>query len=333
MNSPIIIAEAGVNHNGSIELAKKLVDAAKDAGADYVKFQTFRAENLVTKSSRTASYQKTNCNADSQLDMLKKLELPFEAFAELSRYCTECGIGFMSTPFDAESINFLANLGMDFMKVPSGEITNLPYLRLVAKTRIPVIISSGMSTLGEIEAALNVFYENGYDSSEITLLHCNTEYPTPFTDVNLLAMVTLRDAFGVATGYSDHTKGIEVPVAAAALGAVVIEKHFTIDRNLPGPDHVASLEPHELKAMVSSVRNVTDALGSPRKTVSPSERKNIAVARKSIVASRKITKGEIFSEDNLTVKRPGSGLSPMLWDLVIGKPAIKDFDTDELISL
>lgn len=333
MNRPIIIAEAGVNHNGSLERAFALVDAAAEAGVDYVKFQTFKADRLVTASSRTADYQKANCDADSQLEMLRSLELPFEAFRKLSGYCASKGVGFLSTPFDAESIDFLASLGMDFMKVPSGEITNLPYLRKIAETRIPVIMSTGMSTMGEVEAALEVFYDNGYSHEDIVLLHCNTEYPTPMADVNLLAMVTMRNAFEVATGYSDHTRGIEVPIAATALGATVIEKHFTLSRELPGPDHKASLEPAELAEMVSGIQNVSDALGCPVKQVSSSEAKNRAVARKSIVAARPIAKGEAFTEENLTVKRPGDGLSPMLWDKVIGRTAFRDFSTDEQIDI
>ena len=333
MMQPIIIAEAGVNHNGSLERAFKMIDAAADAGVDYVKFQTFKADSLVSKDSKTAEYQKANCNADSQLQMLRDLELPFDAFRKLSEYCNERGIGFLSTPFDFQSIDFLASLDMDFMKVPSGEITNLPYLEKIAATRIPVIMSTGMSTLGEVEDALDIFYRNGYSHNDIILLHCNTEYPTPYEDVNLLAMVTMRNAFEVATGYSDHTKGIEVPVAATALGAVVIEKHFTLSRQLPGPDHAASLEPNELHDMVNAIRNTAEALGSPEKRVSPSERKNRDVARKSIVAARPIAAGEKFTEENITVKRPGSGLSPMLWHAVIGSTASRSFLPDDPITL
>lgn len=335
--SPLIIAEAGVNHNGSFERACRMIDAAAEAGADYVKFQTFRAASLVSAGAATADYQKSACSATSQLEMLSGLELSFPMFRQLAILCREKGIGFLSTPFDRESVDFLAGLAreglMDYMKVPSGEITNLPYLRAVASTSIPVIMSSGMSTLADIESALAVFYDAGYAPSSITLLHCNTEYPTPFTDVNLRAMNILREAFGLSVGYSDHTRGISVPLAATALGASVIEKHFTLSRTLPGPDHAASLEPDELKAMVSGIREVAQALGSPVKRISDSERKNMTAARKSIVASRPISKGEILSESALAVKRPGSGLSPMLWDSVIGRTAAKDFSTDEMITL
>lgn len=329
----IIIAEAGVNHNGCFDRAVEMVRAAARAGADYVKFQTFRAEALVTAASQTAQYQKANCNAGSQLEMLRGLELPHLKFADLARICREEGVGFLSTPFDAESLVFLSMLGMDYLKVPSGEITDLPFLRQMASSRIPALISTGMSSLGEVEAAVNVFRDAGYCKSDITLLHCNTEYPTPFADVNLRAMLTLRDAFGLQTGYSDHTQGIEVAVAAAALGAVVVEKHFTLSRSLPGPDHAASLEPDELKQMVDAVRNVTQALGSPLKAPSPSERKNMAAARKSIVAACHIAAGETFTEKNLTAKRPGTGLSPMLWDLVIGRTSSRDYEPDDQIEL
>lgn len=331
--SPIIIAEAGVNHNGSLNLALEMVDAAAQAGADYIKFQTFKAENLVTSDGVTATYQKNNCNADSQLEMLRSLELTFDDFIRIKSYCEGKGIGFVSTPFDLESIDFLASLGMDFMKVPSGEITNLPYLRRIAATRLPVVMSSGMSTVSDIEAALEVFYTQGYEQSDITLLHCNTEYPTPFKDVNLIAMVSLRNTFGIRTGYSDHTPGIEVPVAATALGAAVIEKHFTLSRSMPGPDHVASLEPEELSRMVKEIRNVASALGSPLKRISESERKNMAVARKSIVAATDIKEGEVFTEENLTAKRPGDGISPMFWDKIIGRKAIRDFSKDSQITI
>lgn len=330
---PLIIAEAGVNHNGSLERALRMADAAKLAGADYIKFQTFKAENLVTAEGKTADYQKTNCDADSQIAMLRELELSYEDFKEIANYCRSIGIGFLSTPFDMESIDFLASLGIDFMKIPSGEITNLPYLRHTAKTGLPVIISTGMSTPEEIEASLKVFYKAGYADDRIILLHCNTEYPTPMDDVNLRAMVTMSELFKVPTGYSDHTKGIEVAVAATALGAVVIEKHFTLSRSLPGPDHVASLEPDELTLMVKSIRNVAVALGDGVKRVTDSERKNISVARKSIVAAKDIMKGELLTEENITTKRPASGLSPMLWDSVIGQRAIRDFKADTPISL
>lgn len=334
MEKTIIIAEAGVNHNGSAELARQQVDKAVEAGVDYIKFQTFKAETLVNKAATQAAYQKKNIGMEeSQLEMLRKLELTYGDFRMLDSYCKERGIRFMSTPFDSESIDFLTSLGMDYMKVPSGEITNLPYLRKIAQTGIPVIMSTGMSSLSMIEDALDALYRNGLSIDNITLLHCNTEYPTPMVDVNLRAMETLRSAFGTKVGYSDHTKGMEVPIAAVAMGAVVIEKHFTLDRTLPGPDHVASLEPNELKVMVDAIRNIELAMGSSVKKVSASEEKNIAVARKSIVASRPIKAGEVFSEDNLTVKRPGDGVSPMQWDEVIGLTAKRNFDEDELIEL
>lgn len=331
--TPIIIAEAGVNHNGSSEMTRRLVDAAAEAGADYVKFQTFKAESLVTSLGPAAEYQKTNCNALSQLDMLRSLELGFDDFKMLKEYCDKKGIGFLSTPFDAESIDFLSSMGLDYMKTPSGEISNLPYLKNVADTGLPVIMSTGMSRLGDIESALSVFYGKGYTDRDIILLHCNTEYPTPFQDVNLRAMTVLRDTFGLPTGYSDHTKGTEVAIAATALGACVIEKHFTLSRSLPGPDHVASLQPDELAEMVAAIRNVAVAIGSGVKRVTESERKNMAVARKSIVAAREIEAGETFSEENLTVKRPGDGLSPMLWDDILGRKALRKFLPDEQIEI
>lgn len=334
MGKTIIIAEAGVNHNGSLDLAKQLVDAAKHSGVDYVKFQTFKAEKIANRFVGQAEYQQNNLKKkSSQLEMLKQLEINFSDFRFLNEYCQKTGIRFMSTPFDLGSIEFLAKLGMDYMKVPSGEITNLPYLRKIAETGIPVIMSTGMCRMGEIEDAMDVLYNGGLSTDSITLLHCNTEYPTPMVDVNLRAMDTLRSAFGTKVGYSDHTKGIEVPIAAVAMGASVIEKHFTLDRTLPGPDHVASLEPVELKQMADAIRNIEVAVGHSEKRVSESERKNIAVARKSIVAARDIKKGEIFSEGNLTVKRPGNGISPMKWDSVLGKTAARDFCEDELIAL
>lgn len=334
MGKTMIIAEAGVNHNGSMELARQLIDTAEVAAVDYIKFQTFKAQTLVNRSAVQADYQRKNIGkAESQLDMLKKLELSFPDFITLDEYCKGKGIRFLSTPFDPESIDFLASLGMDYMKVPSGEITNLPYLRKIALTGIPVIMSTGMCTLGMIEDALNVLYTNGLSTEDITLLHCNTEYPTPMVDVNLRAMETLRSAFGTKVGYSDHTKGIEVPIAAVAMGATVIEKHFTLDKTLPGPDHVASLDPTELKAMVDAIRNIEKAMGSSVKKVSASEEKNINIARKSIVASKPIKMGEVFCEANLTVKRPGNGISPMKWDGVIGLTAKRDFEEDELIEL
>ncbi len=335
MSHVIIIAEAGVNHNGSIEMAKSLIDAAKACDVDYVKFQTTKGPEAITsKFAQMADYQKKNLNQEeSQADMLRKILLKMEDFEDLNSYCSKKGVKFMSTPFDLDSIDFLAGLNMDFMKIPSGEITNLPYLRKIARFHIPVIMSSGMCTLGDIEAAMNVLTTNGLKESEISLLHCNTEYPTPFSDVNLRAMLTLKQCFGVRVGYSDHTKGIEVPIAAVAMGAEIIEKHFTLDRTLPGPDHVASLEPEELKAMVDSIRNIEQALGTGMKKVTSSEQKNIAIARKSIIAARDIKKGELFSETNLTVKRPGNGITPMRWDDVIGKMAKRDFVEDELIEL
>lgn len=335
MGHTIIIAEAGVNHNGSFELAKQLVDAAKDAGADYVKFQTSkRPENVTSRFAQRASYQKKNLGEDgSQLSMLKKIRLEFPDYIELKAYCDKNNVNFMSTPFDLPAVDFLYGLGMDYMKIPSGEITNLPYLRKIAKLGVPVIMSTGMCELQNVRDALAVLYDNGITQNDITLLHCNTEYPTPFEDVNLRAMLTLKEEFGVRVGYSDHTKGIEVPIAAVAMGAEVIEKHFTLDRTLPGPDHVASLEPDELKAMVTAIRNIEKSLGSGIKTISESERKNIAIARKSIIAARNIKAGEILSEDNLTVKRPGCGISPMRWDEVIGTVAKRDFEEDELIEL
>ncbi|MDE5883403.1 MAG: N-acetylneuraminate synthase [Muribaculaceae bacterium] len=333
MITPIIIAEAGVNHNGNLDNALQMVEVAKQAGADYIKFQTFKADCLVTSEGKTADYQKNNCDADSQLEMLRNLELSFDDFKTIALYCKELEIGFLSTPFDKESIKFLASLGVDFMKIPSGEITNLPYLRAVASTGIPAIISTGMSTNDDIANALDIFFKAGYTSEKLTLLHCTTEYPTPMADVNLKAMVSMREMFGIPTGYSDHTPGIEIPVAATALGAVVIEKHFTLSRTLPGPDHAASLEPNELAKMIKAIRNVSVALGSGEKHVTESESKNQSIARKSIVAARDIKAGEIFNEDNITTKRPATGLSPMLWDEVVGTAATKDFPKDALITL
>lgn len=335
MKHTIIIAEAGVNHNGSMSMAKQLIDAAKDCGVDYVKFQTTKSpESITSKFAQMAEYQKKNLHQDeSQLEMLRKILLKMEDFGDLSDYCKELGVNFMSTPFDLDSIDYLAGLNMDYWKIPSGEITNLPYLRKIARLGTPVIMSTGMCTMEDIEAAMNVLIKNGLTIEQISLLHCNTEYPTPFEDVNLSAMQTLKRHFGVRVGYSDHTKGIEVPIAAVAMGAEIIEKHFTLDRTLPGPDHVASLEPQELKAMVNAIRNIEKAIGSGMKQVSPSEQKNIAIARKSIIAACDIHKGEFFTEDNLTVKRPGSGISPMQWDEVVGQIAKRDFVEDELIEL
>lgn len=330
----LIIAEAGVNHNGDLELARRLIDVAADAGADRVKFQTFQADRLATRDARKADYQNRATDAaESQQAMLRNLELTREMHEVLIAHCRACGIGFFSTGFDPESIDLLVTLGLDQFKIPSGEITNLPYLRHVGHYGYPVILSTGMATLGEIEAALEVLEQAGTPRNHITILHCNTEYPTPMADVNLRAMVAIREAFGVAVGYSDHTLGIEVPIAAVALGATVIEKHFTLDRTLPGPDHKASLEPDELKATVSAIRNIEQALGDGIKRPSPSEAKNKAVARKSIVAARAIHVGEAFTAENLTVKRPGTGISPMRWDEVLGRVARRDFVLDELIEV
>lgn len=332
MDKVLIIAEAGVNHNGSFENAKKMIDIAFDSGADIVKFQTFKAEKTISKFAEKAEYQKENTgNTESQLEMVKKLELSFENFKELKEYSEEKGIIFISTPFDFESIDFLNNIGMNIWKIPSGEITNLPYLRKVSKVAKKVIISTGMSEINEIRDALKILKENGVE--EISILHCNTEYPTPMKDVNLRAMQTIKKEFNLEVGYSDHTLGIEVPIAAVALGAKIIEKHFTIDKNMIGPDHVASLNPEELKSMVVSIRNIEKALGSKDKIISESEFKNKAIARKSIVANNDIKKGEIYTEYNLTTKRPGNGISPMKWDEIIGKKAIRDFKEDELIEI
>lgn len=326
-----IIAEAGVNHNGNMELAKKMVDKAKEAGADYIKFQTFQPEKLVSKYADKAEYQKkTTGSEESQLEMLKKLALTQEDFRELKDYCKEAGIGFISTPFDLESIDFLERLDMDFWKVPSGEITNLPYLIKIAKTGRPIVMSTGMCQMEEIEEALTWLKKSG--AGEITLLHCNTQYPTPMEDVNLNAMQSLRRQFQLPVGYSDHTQGIEVPIAAVALGATVIEKHFTLDQTMEGPDHMASLAPEELTAMVRGIRNIEKALGDGEKGVTPSEMANRTVARKSIVAAGSIRKGEPFTETNLTVKRPGNGISPMSWFEVLGKTAKRDYTEDELIA-
>lgn len=327
-----IIAEAGVNHNGSLALAKELADKAAWAGADAVKFQTFHAQQLVCRTAAKADYQTRATDKDeSQLAMLKKLELSQDAHRQLMEHCREKNIRFLSTPFDVDSLHFLARCGMDRVKIPSGEITNYPYLREVGKLGKDVILSSGMCTLDEVRAAVEVLRANG--SGKVTVLHCNTEYPTPYEDVNLRAMRAMGEALGVLVGYSDHTLGIEIPIAAAALGAVVIEKHFTLDRHMEGPDHGASLEPEELRQMVTAIRHIEEAMGSPEKQPSPSERKNKAVARRSIVAAKNIQKGELFTEDNLTAKRPGSGLSPMRWEEVLGTRAIRDFVEDELIEI
>ncbi len=331
MAKVLIIAEAGVNHNGDINLARQLVDKAKEAGADIIKFQTFKLDSIVSKFAEMADYQKDNIGiVESQKEMLKKITLPYEAFLELYKYCNKKEIQFLSTPFDIGSIHFLNDM-VPFWKIPSGEVTNYPYLVEIAKTGKPVIMSTGMCELQEIDEAIKVLKTNG--TSDITLLHCNTQYPTPYKDVNLRAMETLRNRYKVKVGYSDHTKGIEVPIAAVALGAEVIEKHFTLDKKLPGPDHKASLEPNELAAMVSSIRNIEETLGSPIKFVSDSERENIAIARKSIVAAKNIKKGEVLTIDNLTTKRPGTGISPMRWNDVLGSKAIRDFVEDEVIEI
>jgi len=330
----IIIAEAGVNHNGSMESAKKLVDVAADAGADYVKFQTFKADTLVTQSAEKAEYQKILTDkSESQFEMIKKLELDKSAHDELIKHCEKKGIRFLSTAFDHDSIELLADLNIPLYKIPSGEITNLPYLRHIGRMGKPIILSTGMSTLEEVQKALNVLLESGSEKEKITILHCNTEYPTPMEDVNLKAMLTIREELGVNIGYSDHTLGIEVPIAAVAMGATVIEKHFTLDRTLTGPDHAASLEPHELKSMVTAIRNIKKAMGDGIKKPSPSETRNIPIARKSIVAKKPIKKGERYSEENITVKRPGTGISPIEWDNIINQKSIKDFIIDDLIEV
>ncbi len=336
MSKTLIIAEAGVNHNGSIELAKKLVEKAKEAGVDYIKFQTFKASKLVTKAAKQAEYQQKNIGkeGDSQYQMLKKLELSPEEHEILIDYCKELGIKFFSTAFDFDSIDYLHSLNLGLWKIPSGEVTNYPFLKRIAAFNEPTILSTGMCDMEDVRAAVDALYKNGLSKGNLILLHCNTEYPTPFEDVNLKAMDALRKEFGAEVGYSDHTKGIEVPIAAVALGATVIEKHLTLDRSMEGPDHKASLEPDELKAMVSAIRNIEKAIeGDGTKHVSESEKKNIAIARKSIVAACDIKAGELFTEQNLTVKRPGNGISPMRWEEVLGQKAKRDFNEDELIEL
>jgi len=328
----LIIAEAGVNHNGSIKMAKQLIDVAVDAGADFVKFQTFKADSLVTKKADKAGYQKklTEKN-ESHFEMIKQLELNKSTHLELISYCRGKNIQFLSTAFDHDSIDLLAKLNIPFYKIPSGEITNLPYLRHIGRMGKPIIMSTGMSTLNEVRDALNLLLEAGANKDKITILHCNTEYPTPMEDVNLKAMLTIRVELGVKVGYSDHTLGIEIPIAAVAMGATVIEKHFTLDRTLPGPDHAASMEPDELNAMVSAIRNIEKAVENGIKKPSPSEIKNIPIARKSIVAKKSIKKGELFSEENIAVKRPGTGISPMEWDKMLGKIATREYKADDLI--
>lgn len=328
-----IIAEAGVNHNGSIELAKKLIDVAAEAGVDAVKFQTFKAEKVISRYAQKAEYQKQTTDASElQLDMLRKLELDEAVHKELLAYCRSIDIQFLSTPFDLDSIDLLNKLELGIFKIPSGEITNLPYLRKIGALKKEIILSTGMANLGEIEDALDALREVGTEHENITVLHCNTEYPTSMHDVNLRAMQTIARAFNVRVGYSDHTLGIEVPIAAVVLGATVIEKHFTIDKNMEGPDHKASLEPNELKAMVHAIRNIEKALGNGIKKPSASELKNKPIARKSIVAARDIKKGETFTEENLTTKRPGTGISPMRWDEVIGQKVNRNYRKDDVIS-
>lgn len=331
MGKTFIIAEAGDNHNGDVKIAYQLIDKAIEAGADCVKFQTFVTEEVISKRAEKAEYQKESTGSEeSQYDMVKKLELTFDNFRDLQKYAKSKGIEFLSTPFDIPSVDFLDSIDVPYFKIPSGEITNLPYLIHIAKTGRRVILSTGMAELDEIEAAIRILEEHG--AGEISLLHCNTEYPTPAEDVNLNAMLTLKEKFHVKVGYSDHTQGIEVPIAATAMGAEIIEKHFTLDHNMEGPDHKASLEPHELKAMVEGIRKIEKALGNGIKTASNSEKKNIDIARKSIVARKKICQGELLTEDNLAVKRPGNGISPMKWFEIIGTKAIRDFEEDEMIE-
>lgn len=331
----IIIAEAGVNHNGSMENAFRLIDAAAEAGADYIKFQTFKADKLVAGSAKKADYQIQNKSkaGETQLQMLQKLELSQEQHEQLIAYCKIKNIEFFSTAFDLDSLEYLHKIGLEMVKIPSGEITNLPYLRKAASLFQNVIISTGMATIAEIKDAVEVFTHAGINKDNITILHCNTEYPTPMEDVNLKAMLHIQHVFGTKVGYSDHTLGIVVPIAAVALGASMIEKHFTLDKSMGGPDHKASLEPQELKDMVTAIRNIEKALGDGIKRPSDSEKKNRTIARKSIVAAQKIKKGEILTEKNITTKRPGTGISPMRWNEVVGKSAAKDFDPDDLIEI
>lgn len=331
MDKVIIIAEAGVNHNGDIEIAKRLIDVAAKSGADYVKFQTASLDGIVSKSAKMSRYQIENTGVEtSQKEMLSKLLLPYDAFKELYEYCKEKNIEFLSTPFDIESIDFLNELGVPFWKIPSGEVTNYPYLKHIGQTGKPVIMSCGMSTLEEVEAAIRVLKENG--TKEISILHCNTDYPTKMQDVNLRAMNWLKEKLEVPVGYSDHTLGIEVSIAAVALGAEIIEKHFTLDRNMEGPDHICSLEPMELEHMVKAVRNIELALGEKEKKVTDSEKHNIEVARKSIVCAKRIKCGETIKEDMLTTKRPGNGINPMLWEEVIGKTSNRDYEEDDVLD-
>ncbi|WP_273211526.1 N-acetylneuraminate synthase [Helicobacter rodentium] len=334
MPKTLIIAEAGVNHNGDIQLAKNLIDIAAEAKADIIKFQTFKSENCISRYAQKAEYQLLGTDTnESQLDMVRKLELDEKSHIILMDYCKKKNIEFLSTPFDSESIDLLNRLGLNIFKIPSGEITNLPYLRKIGQLKKKVILSTGMANLGEIESALNILMDYGTQKENITILHCNTEYPTPFCDVNLKAMQTIQQAFQVKVGYSDHTLGFHIPIAAVAMGACIIEKHFTLDKNMAGPDHKASLEPNELMAMVKAIREIEISLGNGIKQTSTSEIKNKSIARKSIVAIQPIKKGEILNESNLYVKRPGNGISPMEWDKIIGKKAIRDFAIDELIEI
>ena len=327
-----VIAEAGVNHNGNIQLAKKLIDVAVESKADAVKFQTFISENCISKYAVKAAYQEKTTDAnESQLEMIKKLELPFEAFKELKEYCEKRQIMFMSTAFDLDSVDFLNKIGLEIFKIPSGEITNYPLLKRIGQYKKRVIMSTGMCTMEEIEDAIDVLNSEG--TTDISLLHCNTQYPTPMEDVNLRAMLTLKKQFGMPIGYSDHTNGIEIPIAAVAMGATIVEKHFTLDKNMTGPDHKASLEPFELKSMIECIRNIEKALGTDEKKVADSEKENIGIMRKSIVARKAIKKGDIFSEDNITVKRPGTGISSMRWNEVLGKVSNRDYDMDDMIQL
>ena len=330
MQKTFIIAEAGVNHNGDIELAKKMIDAASEAGVDAVKFQTFKAEKIVSMNAPKAEYQLENTNnTESQFQMLKKLEIDKRTHIELMKYCKEKNVMFLSTPFDIDSIHMLVELGIGIIKIPSGEITNLPYLREVARQKKKVILSTGMSNMQEVKDAVQVLKQ--YGAEDVTVLHCNTQYPTPMEDVNLRAMIHMKHELNLEVGYSDHTQGVEVPIAAVAMGATVIEKHFTLDKTMEGPDHKASLEPNELKEMVKAIRNIEKALGNGEKNKTQSEVDNVAIVRKSIVAACKIEKGELFTEKNLTVKRPGNGISPMKWDEVIGTESNRTYEIDEMI--
>ncbi len=329
----IVIAEAGVNHNGSIRIAEELVAKASEAGADFIKFQTFNTDKLVSRNAKQADYQSKNIGTvTSQFEMLKKLELSYEDHFELLKCCKKYNISFFSTAFDLESIDLLIELDLPIWKIPSGEITNYPYIKKIGLQKKPVLLSTGMATLGEVEDAVNLLDKSGTHRNNIIILHCTTEYPAPMQDINLRAMVTLGEAFKVRYGYSDHSEGIEIPLAAVAMGASVIEKHFTLDRNMTGPDHIASLQPEELKKMIEGIRNIEKALGDGIKTPATGEIKNKITARKSLVASEKIKKGDFFSEKNMTAKRPGDGLSPMLWEQMLGVKANKDYQKDEQIK-